>query len=191
MPSPFAHAAAGYFIYYNLRQKLPDGRARLLTIPSQLLIIVGLSLLPNLDVLPGIITGDIGRFHNNFTHSLMVGVLVALAFAVLVSRAYGPPWKVWFGAALISYELHVIMDFFTAERGVMLLWPLATARFSSPVKLFIGVQWGNGWMSIWHLYTIFTEALFFLFILLIWKLWQRYPSKVPGIRNIPDRDPQE
>jgi hypothetical protein len=54
------------------------------------------------------------------------------------------------------------MDSLTAERGVMMFWPLTQVRFASPLKLFFGVQWGLGWFSIWHLWTVCTELLFAL-----------------------------
>jgi hypothetical protein len=58
------------------------------------------------------------------------------------------------------------MDALTAERGVMMFWPLTDARFASPIKIFYGLQWGLGWFSVWHLWTVFTEALFGLIVIL-------------------------
>jgi membrane-bound metal-dependent hydrolase YbcI (DUF457 family) len=188
MPSPLAHTAAGYLIYRYYKRDLPASRIRLLKIPLQFILVAGLSLLPDLDALPGIIMGDMGRFHNNASHSLIVGLFVAIIFSVLVSRISKSPMKPWFAAALISYELHIIMDFFTGERGVMLLWPLTLARFSSPVKLFFGVQWGKGWISGWHLWTIFTEALSFLLILIFLGLLQKYYSKAPADSHTPEKE---
>jgi len=186
MPSPFAHTAAGYLIFRYFKRQLPDGRVHILTIPFQLILLASLSLLPDLDALPGILAVDMGRFHNNASHSLVVGVFIALVISAVASRVYKSPLKVWFVVALITYELHVIMDFFTGERGVMLLWPFTAARFSSPVKLFVGLQWGKGWFSIWHLWTLFTEALFFLLILIFLNLSQRYISKARFTHHVRD-----
>jgi hypothetical protein len=177
MPSPFAHSAAGYLIYRYIYQKHLDSRVHILRIPLALMIIIGFSLLPDLDVFPGIFTGDLGRFHNNVTHSLIVGLLVSAILSALVARIFRSSMKTWFSAFLFSYELHIIMDFFTGERGVMLGWPLTSARFTSPVKLFIGVKWGNGLISITHLVTILTEGLLFLLVLAVIKLAQRLKSK--------------
>jgi inner membrane protein len=68
------------------------------------------------------------------------------------------------------------MDALTAERGVMLFWPLTQARFSSPVKLFYGLQWGLGWFSIWHLWTIFTESVFVALVLFAVNFFQKRRS---------------
>ena len=177
MPSPFAHTTAGYIIYRYYKRMLPGEQARFINLPIQLLIIAAISLLPDMDTLPGLILGDMERFHNNASHSLFVGLLAALILSVLFSRVYKSPMKVWFTVALISYELHVLMDYFTGGRGVMLFWPFTSARFNSPIELFFGVQWGLGYLSIWHLWTILTEAIFFLFIFVFIKLWQKYTVK--------------
>ena len=58
------------------------------------------------------------------------------------------------------------MDALTAGRGVMMFWPLTETRFVSPITIFIGLHWGEGWLSIWHLWTILTESLFGLITLL-------------------------
>ncbi|HLA97828.1 MAG TPA: metal-dependent hydrolase [Anaerolineales bacterium] len=187
MPSPFAHTAAGYLIYRCYKRKLPDGRVKILTIPFQLIVLAVLSLLPDLDALPGIIMGDLGRFHNNASHSLVVGGIAALIFSAAASRVYKSPMKVWFVVALTAYELHLVMDFFTGDRGVMLLWPLTATRFSSPIKLFVGLQWGKGLFSIWHLWTLFTEALFFLLILMLVNLSRWYIAKTRLAHRTSDR----
>jgi hypothetical protein len=94
-------------------------------------------------------------------------VLVALIFSGFTYWKFKTHFWVWFIVAVLSYDLHIIMDVFTGERGVMLLWPLVQDRISFPVKLFVGVQWGQGIFSIWHVWTILSETLFFLLIFLL------------------------
>jgi len=48
---------------------------------------------------------------------------------------------------------------------VMLFWPFTQNRFASPIKIFYGLQWGLGWFSVWHLWTIITELLFVVVII--------------------------
>ena len=132
-------------------------------------------MLPDADAVIGILAHDLPRWHNNVTHSLFAGAGVALAVAVL-ARTWRPgtAWY-WFVLALTSYELHVVMDFFTAGRGVMLFWPLTSHRFISPLLLFYGLQWGEGIVSAQHIWTVLTEAPFAaLFVLLPrTRLWKR------------------
>ena len=165
MPSPIAHLGAGYAIYSYYKERIPQDPRRVWKIPLQLGLIAGLSLLPDLDVIPAVIFRDMRAYHNNISHSLFVGIPVAFLIAGLFHREYRTSFWLWFVICLLSYDLHVIMDAMTAERGVMMFWPLTEARFASPVKLFYGLQWGLGLFSVWHLWTIFTETIFSLVVI--------------------------
>lgn len=166
MPSPIAHLGAGYAIYRYYKHQLPESPIRFWNFAFQMIMVMGLSMLPDLDVIPAIIFRDMRSYHNNFSHSLLVGIPVALLVAGIFHRMYRSSFWLWFLICLISYDLHVIMDALTAERGVMMFWPLTQARFASPIKLFYGLQWGLGWFSIWHLWTIFTETVFSLIVII-------------------------
>lgn len=165
MPSPIAHLGAGYAIYSYYKDRLPPDQRRFWKFPLQLVMVVGLSMLPDLDVIPAILFRDMRAYHNNFSHSLLFAVPVALLVAGIIHRIYRSNFWLWFWICLVSYDLHVVMDALTAERGVMMFWPLSPNRFASPIKLFLGLQWGLGWFSIWHLWTILTESLFAFFVI--------------------------
>jgi membrane-bound metal-dependent hydrolase YbcI (DUF457 family) len=162
MPSPIAHLGAGYAIYRYYKHRLPQDQRCFWNVPLQLVIVMGLSMVPDLDVIPAIIFRDMEAYHNNFSHSLIFALPIALLIAGIFHRIYRSSFWLWFVICLLSYDLHVIMDSLTAERGVMMFWPLTQVRFASPMKLFFGVQWGLGWFSIWHLWTVCTELLFAL-----------------------------
>lgn len=166
MPSPLAHTTAGYAVYRLLRRRRSDWEPQVWRLPLILLVTLVFSILPDFDAVAGILAGDIGRYHNQGTHSLVVGLLVALFFAVLLARGRMHAFKAWFPPLLLSYELHVLMDVVTlGERGVMLLWPLSSARFDVPFTLFYGVRWSEGIFAWQHLVTLATEALFALLVL--------------------------
>jgi hypothetical protein len=171
MPSPIAHIAAGFAIC-----RIRDGRGASRSRPPGLLgACVGLSLLPDLDAALGIALGNLGRYHNNFAGSPAFGALVALVVAggvMLVRRAWARQALI---LTFVCYEVHVLMDFLTVGRGVMLLWPLSTERFAPPFHLFFGLRWSHGLASTLHLVTIVTELLFAiaLFISLRWLLRRR------------------
>ena len=161
MPSPIAHSTMGYIIYRIYRSRLPQqDTSKGPPLPRLLLVTGGLSLLPDLDVIPGILVGDINRFHNNLTHSLTFGLIVALAMggAMLLKQHAG--FMRWFLIVLICYELHVIMDYFTIGRGVMILWPFSAERYEPAVKLFYGLRRSDGWFSVQHLWTLVNELGF-------------------------------
>ena len=131
--------------------------------PALFLVVAAsiLSLLPDLDSIVGVASGDFGRFHNNITHSFAFGAMVALLVATLMVFVEGKRAGVaWFLFAFVCYSLHVVMDYFTAGRGVMALWPFLPDRFGSPVCLFRGVKWATGLWSSQHLLTIMNELIF-------------------------------
>ena len=165
MPSPIAHLGVGYAVYRHYKEKLPQDKRNFWKFPFQLILVTGLSMLPDLDVIPAIIFRDMRAYHNNISHSLFVGIPVALVVAGILQRFYRSNFWLWFFICLISYDLHVIMDALTAERGVLMLWPLSQARIASPIKIFYGLQWGLGWFSPWHLWTIFTETMFSVIVI--------------------------
>ena len=161
MPSPIAHGAVGYVVYRAFRDPLsekyglnPWSKTRLL------LIILALSLLPDLDVIPGLIFGDLEGFHNNIANSLVTGVLAALLVGGVMRFLGRHTYRLWFFVALLSYELHLLMDFFTAERGLMLFWPFETQRYAAPFMLFYGVHYSDGLLSVHHIWTAITEMAF-------------------------------
>ena len=166
LPSPIAHLGVGYVIYQSYKNKLPQYRHRFLYIPIQLIMVAGLSILPDLDIIPAILFKDMEAYNNNISHSLFLGIPVAVLAAGIFYRIYRANFWIWFVICLISYDLHVVMDALTAERGVMMFWPLTQVRFASSFKIFYGLQWGLGWLSPWHLWTVFTESLFVCVVIL-------------------------
>jgi membrane-bound metal-dependent hydrolase YbcI (DUF457 family) len=166
MPSPIAHLGAGYAIYRYYKHRLPRDQRRFWKFPLQMVMVMGLSMVPDLDVIPAIILRDLKTYHNNFSHSLLFAVPAAFLIAGIFHRIYRSSFWLWFVISFVSYDLHVIMDTLAPGRGVMLFWPLTETRFASPIKTFMGLQWGVGWISILHLWTILTESLFALLVLL-------------------------
>jgi inner membrane protein len=164
----------GYLIYRIAGKRHPQRIRGILKAPLALLILaLAASLLPDLDAVPGVLSGDFSRFHNNGTHSLVTGLAVSLAAALVFAWRWRTGFSVPFSVVLLSYEMHVIMDFFTRGRGVMLLWPFSSQRFISPVTLFAGVRWSEGLYSIHHLWTLAGELVFVLIITLLLYLWDK------------------
>lgn len=117
-------------------------------------------MLPDVDAVAGVLFGNMKRFHNNITHSLVTG-LAASALMLAGARVLRFPfaWR-WFWIALLGYESHVVMDLFTQGRGVMLFWPFTAERFQSAVLLFYGLQWAASPTSPTHLWTLVNELGF-------------------------------
>jgi inner membrane protein len=160
MPSPLAHTLIGYIIYRKRGEAVIRHDAGRLLVLLQVLVVE-----------------DMGRYHNHFSHSLLFGVAVALVVMLLagICRARRPGH--WFLLALVSYWLHILMDWMTPGRGVMLFWPFTQQRFSSPVTLFYGLHWSKGLFSIDHVWTVLTEGLFIAVVLLVWHFAARWKNR--------------
>jgi len=168
MPSPLTHSFIGYLIYRVLQVQLPgEYDKRILLVPQLLVITVGLSILPDLDAIPGILMDDIGRFHNQWMNSFVVSVIVALCVGFAVWMWRGTGFKRWFTITLFCYTTHILADFFTWGRGIMLIWPFSSHRYKPPVNLFYGLHWSEGFISIMHLWTLLTEVGFIAVVSLI------------------------
>lgn len=172
MPSPIAHGAAAYLLYRAVRRSNPPHQP---LSPSQqtsnprpfhvwLLAELGLfggivllSLLPDLDVLPGILANDLGRFHNNRSHSFFLGALIAPLVGGAMWALQRSNFRRLTTIAFVAYSLHLVMDYFTVGRGVMLWWPFSADRLTSPMPLFHGVRWSEGWWSANHGWTLLNE----------------------------------
>ena len=177
MPSPIAHLGVGYAIYRYYKDKLPVDHRHFWKIPFQMIMLTGLSMLPDLDVIPAIILKEMQDYHNNFSHSLLFAIPVAFLMAGLFHRTYQSNFWLWFLVCLISYDLHIVMDALTAERGVMMFWPLSQNRVVSPIRIFYGLQWGLGWFSLWHLWTMFTESVFVLVLMVVMNHFDKRKNK--------------
>ena len=171
MPSPIAHLSVGYLLYQFFVRRISFRRERAGHFSHLLLIAVFLflSMAPDLDSVVGILTNQMGRYHNNWTHSIVacIGIsLIGTVFLQLIIRNR----LLSFVAAILCCGLHIIMDYLSYGRGVMLLWPLTAQRFSPPFYLFMGLHWSQGIWCPLHILTIINELLFVAILIAIIKL---------------------
>ena len=160
MPSPIAHMATGYVLFEYARPRMPSADSSRLRQGILLMSALGLSLLPDADSLAGILAKDFGRYHNNLTHSFAMGIVASLLVAAIAYVMDRKRVVAWTLLGLACYELHVLMDYFTVGRGVMIFWPLSPDRWEPPFKLFFGLHWSDGWFSHKHLWTLLNELVF-------------------------------
>ena len=182
MPSPIAHATAGYVIFQILKDRLPE-RWRTLRQGGWLVLgaVICLALLPDLDAIPGVLSGNLKRYHNNLTHSVLLALPVGLAVAALARRFRIGSARWWFAAAFLGYALHVGMDYLTWGRGVMAFWPLTAARFRPAAFAFAGLGWNDPLSSSRHWLTLQNEFAFTLVTLLLTVLATRLRRRcAPG-----------
>jgi len=98
---------------------------------------------PDLDFLPGLLTGAPALYHQGITHSIVFGCVVSLVAAAV--HAYGGwPFLRIFYLCSFSYLSHLLMVYFGPDGrppyGIPLLWPMSDIYFISPVPLFLGMH---------------------------------------------------
>jgi inner membrane protein len=163
-----------------MRRRLPEhGLRSFIRQPSLLSVLLFWTLVPDLDAIPGLLAGDLGRFHNNSTHSLVVAAILSGIMAVILWWFTRYHLMFWFLSLFFSYASHIILDFFTySERGMMLLWPFDSARYESGVTLFYGVRWSEGLLSAHHLVTLVSELAIFGLVMAVLWVWGKRKSQL-------------
>ena len=173
MPSPLIHlavAAAAARI-----APLPDAprpRLRLFAVSAVA------SMLPDVDAAAGLLASvspqTLSLVHNQGTHSLLFLVLAAPLLALL-ARPFLRPLRYRAVLSLVAALLasHLLLDYFTWGRGLLLFWPLSSTRYASPVPLFYGVRYSLGLRTPAHLLTLATELLTLALLSLPVFLWCR------------------
>jgi inner membrane protein len=154
MPSPLAHLAAGSaFAFFTGK----TGNLR--TSWRIWAVCLGFSMAPDADAVLGILQGSLAVFHNQFSHSLGFGIVLCAACLPLTRRML-PGWNVRgvFTLTIVCFGTHLLFDWMTYGRGVMLMWPFSSARFQSPVQVFHGLRWSEGVFSSTHLDTLINES---------------------------------
>lgn len=122
---------------------------------------------PDLDVLPGLVVGNMAQFHHGASHSLAVAAIFAIAGSLLLGRK---EWKYSLELLLLFFLLyasHAILDFFTFDRappyGVPLFWPWIRESYQSGWPLLPHVQHTAAPLaSVHNLLLMIQEILVFL-----------------------------
>jgi inner membrane protein len=121
---------------------------------------------PDLDVIPGIFVGNLGRFHHGISHSFFAAAVFSLiAFGILWRQGWKPSESLLLLLFLL-YASHVVLDFFTldpgAPHGVPLLWPWRETYQSSWALLPNVQHTGGPLFSAHNFFLMVREAVLFL-----------------------------
>jgi len=137
MASPLGHGLVGYGI-----GRLGEGDAG----PAGPLLLGAcavFAIAPDLDFLPGIAMGQPALHHQGISHSLIAGLGLSLAAALLIWRE-AAHWRRAWALLFAAYSSHLIFDLFGPDGrppiGIPLFWPLSDATFLSPVTLLPGID---------------------------------------------------
>ncbi|MFC1497786.1 metal-dependent hydrolase [Verrucomicrobiota bacterium] len=183
MPSPVAHLSVGFFIYRFIKNSSTWKKFSLLKNKTFLITICFvLSVLPDMDFVPGFFAGNVAGYHNNWSHSLIVCCFLAVLLSLLIGVVKRRNALQWFWLIILCCGMHVVMDYFTWGRGVKLFWPFLADRYIAPFIIFRGVRWSEGFFSIEHVWTVLTELIFvFLLFITTWIVHKRGKNWSNGV----------
>lgn len=98
---------------------------------------------PDLDFIPGLILGQVGRFHHGNFHSLGVAIGAALIAGIFIKLIQPSSSFIKTGSFVFCLGIsHLFLDFFTeAPYGFPLFWPFTETKLLSPIPIFPRVAW--------------------------------------------------
>jgi len=108
----------------------------------------------DLDFLPGLLVGDINRWHHLASHSFAAALVWGVLSAVLV-RYLQPQWPYLAAGATaaLAYASHLLLDWLTTDTrapfGIPLFWPINDRAWLSPYTPIPGVSHGVDGDSFW------------------------------------------
>ena len=168
MSSPVGHSLTGMILYlsYNKWGSLWSNR-------NEILLYIFFAVAPDLDLIPGLLGGDIYRYHHGPPHSIFFALLFTLPFSLprlkRGLKRFLSSWGIFFSL----YCTHLLIDFFTIDRrppyGSPLFWPIWDRYLSSPIT-FLPPVYKESWtalVSLNNLYTMLIEVAIFLPLLLL------------------------
>lgn len=137
MATPIGHAIAAYAVSQGGIRS--DGKDKLLF----LVLCMFAAVAPDLDFVPGILSGQPALYHQGVSHSFIVGLLVSLIMAGFC-RLTEYDFRVRFTLFFLSYISHFILDFFGPDSrpplGQPLFWPFSMSHYMAPFQIFPGVR---------------------------------------------------
>lgn len=130
MPSPILHSAVAAAFSRRVREPFS---------PRLCALSVAAAVLPDLDLLPGVLLGDPDRFHHLHSHSVPFALALAGLCAVVPWGPESPPYRArWRHFALLCLT-HPLLDLFNDTRsdlafgilspGIALWWPFSQRQW--------------------------------------------------------------
>jgi len=182
MPTPLAHALAGYAL--SRLQGGPRARSAVpppphgadlpaaaappgappLPAARRAAVLIGVAMLPDADLLPGLLLGQRNLLHHGFTHGLPFALAVAALVGVIFRHRWGAARAA--GTALAAMGSHILLDMLTGARlglhpayGLALLSPLREGSVRLPLSLLPGT--GPGLLTARNVAAVATEIVLF------------------------------
>lgn len=135
MPSPIGHSLISFAIYPFLKKKInivKDWRL--------LVFILVIGNLPDLDFIPGILVGNLNKYHQGLTHTLGFALIVSIIvwLGCIFLKIKKPLY--YTGLTILLLFIHYITDCLNMDSrppiGVNLFWPFLDKHIQMPFPIF-------------------------------------------------------
>ena len=184
MATPLGHGLIGLALGRTLRPtgSLGDSRRRYAFAALA-------AMAADLDFLPGLLIGDINRFHQFASHSFAAAIVCGVVVGLLAPRGLKERIRLAVTGTVL-YASHLVLDFFNrdirAPFGQPLFWPISDHHYHAGVTVFGGVLHGDPGQPLvvfmrellsWHnVRTVCVEGLVLSPIVVVAWYWSRRRS---------------
>ena len=182
MCSPVGHSMLGIAVGLFYLRKL-QGLSRSAGI-GLLAGFVFLANAPDLDYVPGLLSGELNRYHHLVTHSICWGGLFSLGCWLIWRGLTVTAGRRELGFVLMAVLSHLAADLVTqdgaAPYGILLFWPMHVEYLQAPFWIFgmtakndlrMLLQWSNLWVALRELVTTAP-----LVMGAVWFTWRAHRS---------------
>jgi membrane-bound metal-dependent hydrolase YbcI (DUF457 family) len=179
MCSPVGHGLAVWAVFAKRSRSLH--LKQILWIPAMWT----LSVLPDFDFIPGIVTGHPNLYHHGSMHSITFCFGIAGLITAVLSVARKENALKIGGLVLVVLVSHLILDVFSKDQvqpyGLKAFWPFSNRYVISPITLFLDVDRGSDnrtfWLGLFTLHNAKT-VLVELLILSPVSLWVWFRNRI-------------
>jgi membrane-bound metal-dependent hydrolase YbcI (DUF457 family) len=134
MATPVGH----YLLGLSIAQLFAKNRER-----KQCAFLAACACFPDFDVLPGILVGELGKYHHGASHSFAAAVVFATVGLLSYGHCSSLSSIALSGLLFLLYSSHVLLDYASLDTGppvgVPLLWPWDDTTYQSPWLLLPNV----------------------------------------------------
>ncbi len=186
MCSPVGHSLMGAVIYVAFNRDRLNVKENWKGYLSYVIV----ANVPDLDIIPGMLKGDINLYHHQITHTLFFAALFTLGVYVFY-RPRGE--KITLRKVLpffLLYLSHLVLDFFAVDTkppyGEELFWPFTANYYISSVTPFLDIVRGRTLLSainMHNLKAVLVEIAAFGPILLVAMLYQKSRVSFKELHN--------
>jgi membrane-bound metal-dependent hydrolase YbcI (DUF457 family) len=137
MASPVAHSLAGAVIYLALSYK------RTFNAKEFWLVILAANV-ADLDLLAGVLMGNVDAFHRTLSHSFLGTFVAALIFSTYLWIKDETPVPRLHVMIILAVTSQLVVDWLSYDnstpRGIPLLWPWSPEHYMSQAQLFLDIR---------------------------------------------------